>query len=228
MKFNEVEIGGLECIEVAGDPTQGTIVLFHGYGANALDLAPLARVFMGPRWLFPNGPVEIPIAADYTGRGWFNLDLDAIRGAVDKKQYDEIAAAFSPELEKAHTVVENFVEALHVPHDKLVLGGFSQGAVLAIESALRFYDQVKALLIFSGILVHEESWKEGMAKHKGLPFFQSHGRNDRMLPFALGEKLEKVLKEGGLDGRLHPFTGGHEIPFSLLLDLQPFLGRIFK
>lgn len=223
--MKDVKIEGLDCIEVPGDPELGTIVLLHGYGANNMDLASLSRVYTGPRWIFPNGPIELPIAPDYVGRAWFHLDLEKIQQAFEKKEYEKISAAFSPELEEAQSVVRKFIAGLNIPHRQLTLGGFSQGAVLAIESALNFTDQIKSLLIFSGTLVHEASWRNLSHKHKGLPFFMSHGKNDRLLPFQMAENLERLLKEGGLEGRLHPFTGGHEIPFSLLLDLQPFLAK---
>ncbi len=227
MSFTEKKIGKLDCIEVAGDPEIGTIVLLHGFGSGNSDLVPLSRVFKGPRWIFPNGPVKIDFGNGYIGNAWFHIEIEKIQAALKNKEYETIKAAFSPDLEGAADEVREFFHELNIPHNKLVLGGFSQGAILAAESALSFSDQIQALLLFSGILVHEEKWKKEAPKHEGLPFFMSHGRNDDILPYQMALDLEKLLVEGGLKGKMHEFNGGHEIPFSLLLELQPFLSDIF-
>ena len=227
MKFNEIKIGGLDCIEIPGDPELGTIVLLHGYGASNADLAPLSRICTGPRWIFPNGFEKIELAPDYTGYGWFPVDVVAIKTAAEENSFDDIDKALSTNLSQASQKLAIFLKELGAPLDKLVLGGFSQGAVIATETALTFSDQIKALVILSGSLVHAPKWKELCAKHKDLPFFMSHGKKDDVLPLEMAERLEKLLVEGGLKGKMITFNGGHEIPFSLLLELQPFLSRFF-
>jgi len=71
------EIAGLEVVEIPGAPDGATIILFHGFGAGAMDLVPLSGVYKQrprPTWLFPNGPLEIPIMPGYNGRAWFPVD----------------------------------------------------------------------------------------------------------------------------------------------------------
>lgn len=225
MKFNEITIGGVDCIEVPGDSDLGTIVLLHGYGSTNADLAPLSRVCAGPRWIFPRGFDKIVFGPDYTGYGWFPVDVMKIREAAQRNQFDEIDKRLAPDLTKASKKLSLFLDELETSHDKLVLGGFSQGAVVAVETALTFSDQIKALVILSGTVVHEAEWKALCSKHQGLRFFMSHGKNDDVLPYPLAEKLEKLLITGGLKGKMITFNGGHEVPFSLLLDLQPFLNN---
>jgi phospholipase/carboxylesterase len=36
-------IGPIECLEVVADEDAPTVIMFHGYGADASDLAPLAK-----------------------------------------------------------------------------------------------------------------------------------------------------------------------------------------
>ncbi|MBL7688273.1 MAG: hypothetical protein JNJ49_09570 [Bdellovibrionaceae bacterium] len=57
----------------------------------------------------------------------------------------------------------------------------------------------------------------------GIRFLQSHGTLDFVLPFALAERLERVLVDAGLDGMLLPFRGGHEIPMPVLREWQSWL-----
>ena len=55
---------------------------------------------------------------------------------------------------------------------------------------------------------------------------QSHGRADPILPFAGGEYLRDLLREGGLDVEWHEFGGGHGIPDGVLDRLGPFVAEV--
>lgn len=220
------EIAGLEVVELPGDPGGATILLLHGFGANAIDLFPLSGVFRQrprPTWLFPDGPLEITIAPGYNGRAWFPIDFDALQSALQGKDLDVVASAFPEELGETRERVERLVGELNIPRSKLILGGFSQGAVLAVDTALHGRERVAALLIFSGTLIYEPVWRRLSHLHAQTPFFQSHGTHDPLLPLDRAKELERLLQEGGLKGNLHVFQGGHEIPGSILLQLNTFL-----
>lgn len=223
------EIAGLEVIEVTGDPDGATIILFHGFGSSSMDLVPLSGVFQGspaPTWLFPNGPLEIPIMPGHNGRAWFPVDMQALQTALQMGDYDSVANAFPGELDDARLQIERLIIELKVPRSKLILGGFSQGAVLAIESALHGMDRLAALLIFSGTLICEPNWRRLSHLHSGTPFFQSHGIDDPILPMKKAENLERLLLDGGLRGNLHKFDGGHSIPQSILSHFNSFLLKL--
>lgn len=228
MEFQEITIGGLDCIEIPGDPTKGTVVLLHGYGSTNNDLAPLSRVCPQMRWLFPAGPEKIVFGPDYTGYGWFPVDVMKLRAALEEKRFDTIANALSKELPAASKRLEQFLQALDTPLEKVILGGFSQGAVVSTDCALTLKENIQGLLILSGTLTDEERWAQLVNQHKELPFFMSHGKHDDVLPYELAARLEKLLQKGGLKGKLHSFNAGHEVPFSLLLELQPFLQSIIS
>lgn len=228
MKLNEIKIGGLDCIEIPGDASKGTIVLLHGYGATNRDLTPLSRVCPDARWIFPAGPNKIEYGADYTGYAWFPVDVYGLQQAVGNKDFERVTQALSSDLVEASSKFQLFLKELDTASDKLVLGGFSQGAVIATDCALSLDTNPAGLVILSGTLAHEKRWTECASKHKELPFFMSHGRHDEILPVELAAKLEKLLLAGGLKGKLHTFNAGHEVPFSVLLDLQPFLSSIIR
>ncbi|MCH9626488.1 MAG: hypothetical protein S4CHLAM2_01100 [Chlamydiales bacterium] len=228
-KLNKKEIAGLEVSELPGDPGGPVVLLFHGFGANALDLVPLSGVYKErprPTWLFPNGPLEIPIAPGYSGRAWFEIDVQGLQTALQQGDWDSVAKAFPPDLEQIRKRMELFISELEIPRSKLLFGGFSQGAVLATELALNGIDRVAALLIFSGTLVSESTWRRLARRHASTPFFQSHGRLDAVLPVKKAEELTQLLQEGGLKGDLHVFEGGHDIPQQTLVQLHAFLDQI--
>jgi phospholipase/carboxylesterase len=223
--YHEKEIGGLPVIERPGDPDLGTIVLLHGFGADADDLAFLGDIYKGPRWLFPKGPLEIPFGPGNVGRAWFPVNIEFLIHAMKTGQFSEISKAFpSPhEFKEASNLLDHFLAQLNVPRSTVFLGGFSQGAILSVETALQSEEKYGGLLIFSGTFIENLGWSARAPRHAGTPFFISHGTHDSILPFQKAEVLETLLLESGWKGRLHRFHGGHEIPPSALLEVALFL-----
>lgn len=223
--MKEEIIAGLKVVKIDGDPSADTIILLHGFGANNRDLVGLSKIYNEnpkPTWIFPQGPLKIQFSKDFVGHAWFDVDMALLRSVEDMNN-DELGEAFSKELEISRKPVELLIKELSIPRSKLVLGGFSQGAVLAIDTMLHCSEQIKALLIFSGTLVYENYWRQLLPVHKKTPFFQSHGRADPILPVQRAEKLEKLLLSEGLDGKLHLFNGGHTIPIELYGKIYDFL-----
>ncbi len=228
---NKRNIAGLDVLEIPGDENGATILLLHGFGANALDLASLHGVYRRrprPTWIFPDAPLEIPIAPGYTGRAWFEIDFEGLQKAFQEHNFEAVSKAFPPELTEARTQIESLIGELEVPRSKLIIGGFSQGAVLATETALHGNERMAGLLIFSGTVVCEPDWRKLSHLHAKTPFFQSHGLQDPLLPIKKAEELENLLLEGGLEGKLHSFKGGHEIPQLILLQLNAFLTNLLS
>jgi phospholipase/carboxylesterase len=215
-------IAGLPTIEFPAPQGAPTIVVFHGYGADGADLAPLAgelTLKKPARWLFPDAPQKL----DWGGRAWFPIDVEAINRAQMTGVAVDYSESDPARLESARQSVGAFLEELGVPWKDLILGGFSQGAMLSADLALRAPEKARGLFLLSGNLLNAQTWRALAAKKKGLPFFQSHGSADPILGFKGALALEKVLTEGGLDGKLLRFEGGHAIPPEVAEGLRAFL-----
>lgn len=204
-----------------GDDEKQNVILLHGFGADANDLFPLADM-LDPegRWnfYFPEAPLEVPIGPMWTGRGWFPISLRELETGVD------FSNVRPPNLTEAASQVFDLVFELN--SDKLVLGGFSQGAMVATEVALNNPNEVSGLVLLSGCLLDQNNWKKKAPELKGKPFIQSHGSGDPVIPFSEGQKLFDVLKGGGLEGQLLAFPGGHEIPLPVLQKTKKFLETV--
>lgn len=195
------------------------IVFLHGYGANGADLAPLADELAWSdqeNWYFPDAPIEVPLGPHFTGRAWFPIPLRELQTGVDYSN------ATPPGLEKAVQHVKKLLES--VPHKKIILGGFSQGAMLATQMVLTDPHRFIGLAILSGTLVHSAIWKKAaQSAGRRLAFFQSHGALDPVLPIEGAVKLNDLLNECGWPGQLLTFKGGHEIPPSVIRELKSYL-----
>ncbi len=227
MHYKEKKAGPLEFIDVEGDPEAPIFLFFHGFGADAFDLLPFSQMFAHlsprPRWLFPHGPLKISLGGGYTGKAWFHIDFEKIQQAIQKKEWESVFLTFPQELVQAKALGEKLIAELDIPLSKLFIGGFSQGAVLATDIALSAVDKLAGLIILSGTLVDEKRWMRLASHQAGMHFFQSHGKNDPILPFPYAVKLEHLLTSNGLEGHLHAFEGGHEIPPSTISSLSRFL-----
>ena len=220
-----VRFAGLDAIEYpSSDARALTAVCLHGYGADMRDLAPLAQELETKRpitWLFPDAPEVL----DWGGRAWYPIDVAAFEEAQRTGTPRDLSLHEPQGLEWAREELQRFIKELDKPWEDIVLMGFSQGAMLSVDLALRAEASPAGVVILSGTLVDKKKTAELAPKKKGLPFFQSHGSADPILGFAQARALEKILIESGWKGQLRRFEGGHAIPADILEGLAAWLEK---
>lgn len=236
-------IAGLDVVTVQlqPGPPSGLVVLCHGFGAPGTDLVGLAQalVTVAPalssvRFVFPAGPLSMAELGFGDARAWWMIDFEALarlRQASPealrefrKREPDGMAAA----RRQLSALVTEVMNGTGLPFSKLVLGGFSQGAMITTDVALRLEEAPAGLAVLSGTLLTEDTWRLKAAARAGLPVFQSHGRLDEVLPFAGAQWLEALLTASGLKVDFRAFEGGHEIPRSVLDGLAGWLTARFS
>jgi phospholipase/carboxylesterase len=232
--MREARLGSLLARIEGGTDRQGggdgpVVVLLHGFGAPGEDLVPLGPALDLPRevrFVFPEGPLGFE-GVDYfypDARAWWMIDVAALeRGDLADLVRREPAgmAEARAAMDALLGEVERELRPSHV-----ILGGFSQGAMLSVDVALRTSRRIDALAVLSGALVADEAWRPRFASRRGLPVFQSHGEADPLLPFPVAELLRERMVEGGLDVDFLPFDGGHEIPPEALGGLAGLVRRV--
>ncbi len=221
MNTSRETVAGVELLQVLGqDPSVG-IVFFHGYGANMHDLFPLWELWHAEKfnWYFPNGIHSLSMGP-YAGRAWFSIDLEELDRAMREGRTRDLKKSVPPELDQTLRMLDALVSELSTRHETIVLGGFSQGAMCAAHLSLRPSLRVDGLVLLSGALLAEERFPE---QARGIPFYQSHGQQDPVLPLAGARDLEERLRSLQFKGHLKPFSGGHEIPSSVIGDVSSFL-----
>lgn len=224
--YHERRLGNIEALEIAGDGP--TIILCHGYGADAYDLLPLHEVLEAPsnaRWIFPQAPLEL-VQMRSAGRAWFEIDIEALNFALSTGSHRHMADAVPAGLDHAREELLEMQNHLGVPWNQIVIGGFSQGAMISTEVVMSLSEKPLGLMILSGTLINEQSWRNSATKQAGLKFFQSHGKSDPLLDFKDAQKLEKLLVGAGLRGQLLPFQGGHEIPMDVIKSLSNYIRKV--
>ena len=112
-----------------------------------------------------------------------------------------------------------------LPLSRVLLGGFSQGAMLATDVALRLEEAPLGLVALSGTLLVEDVWAPKAKARAGLHVFQTHGRNDPILSFLAATWLHELFVSSGMQVELHPFDGGHTIHPDAMVKLGEFIAR---
>jgi phospholipase/carboxylesterase len=238
MQLRQERLAGLTVRILGGDDGRGggdgpTLVLLHGFGAPGTDLVPLGDAIElppGTRLVFPEAPIELALELGTgDGRAWWPIDLMRLHDALVLGRMRELRHEVPPGLHEANAQVNAMLgeleAALGVDRRRLILGGFSQGAMLACDVALRSSEPLAGLVLMSPGYIAEDEWNPLMVARRGLPVYMSHGRADPLLPFALAESLRDALSAAGLDVTWVPFDEGHGVPRGVLDPLAGFLRR---
>lgn len=214
----------IQFLEEMNDPQAPTVILFHGYGADMHDLAGLKDLLqpegLALNWIFPNGPYSVPVGPGWTGSAWWPLKLSELPGDW---------SSYTPEtLPELLPQVLSMIQQLKKPWSEIILGGFSQGAMLATELYLSAPETPLGLISFSGSLISKPSWKEKLKNRSGQKIFLSHGESDPVLPPKGTQQLIELMRLNQLQTEFVSFRGGHEIPMNVCERAQKYLKNLLE
>ncbi|HXN42494.1 MAG TPA: phospholipase, partial [Myxococcaceae bacterium] len=219
-------LGELRCVVVSHPRSRLphlAVVLCHGYGAPGRDLVPLANEILiaepnlaeHVRFVFPEAPVSLASLGYPEGRAWWPLDIERL-ARLDRSDLARLQDEAPEGLPRARRLLIGLLQQVSLqmglPLNKVVVGGFSQGAMLATDAALHLEERPAGLVVLSGALLCRKEWAVRARTRAGLAVLQTHGRQDPLLPFAGAEALRDLLVEAGLSVEFLPFEGGHTIP----------------
>jgi len=199
-----------------------TLILIHGWGANAHDLLGLAPMVHEGRSLVlcPQGPVVVPIGGGERGYGWFPLNPGQPPDPEEFRHGAELLRRF----------VEQARSRYPVDPQAVVVGGFSQGGTMAYDLALR--DPAG----YSG-LVGLSTWLPAplvddlprLPAQEGMPVLVMHGTSDPLIDVERARESREALRRFGVAITYRELDMGHEIrPEALRVLLRWLEERGFK
>ena len=198
----------------AGEP-EGALVLFHGRGADENDLFPLLdaldpeRRFVGAT---PRGPLSLPPG----GAHWYAL------GRIGTPEATTFYASYGAAAEW----LDGFLAEHGVVHDRLVLGGFSQGGVMTYALGLgRGRPRPSALTVFSSFIPSVEGFELDLTPPLP-PVAIGHGTLDPVIGVEWGRQAREVLEAAGAEVLYRETPMYHQLDPEFVLEVSAWIRRI--
>lgn len=187
-------------------------ILVHGRGADPRDMIGLAQAFRRPDIAY--------LAPAAAGNTWYPFSF------LSPREKNE------PGISSGLSVIDGLVqECLErgIPEQKIVIGGFSQGACLASEFCVRHPRRYGALLAFSGGLIGPpgSTWDELSADLSSMHVFLGCSDVDPHIPKERVNETEEVYTRLGATviRKLYPGMG-HTINEDELREAQRVLDLV--
>ena len=201
----------------SGEP-EGALVLFHGRGVDERDLYPLLDELDPDRRLVgitPRAPLTLPPG----GSHWY---------IVRRVGYPD-AETFLESYARVEEFLAGVAEAHGVPPERTVLGGFSQGTVMAYALGLGSgRPRPAGILAFSGFLPTVEGFRLDLERRAGLPVAIAHGSLDPIIGVEFGRDARARLEGAGLDVLYRESPIPHTIDPGVLAELRGWPARTIE
>lgn len=199
----------LQALSAGDSIASHLLVLLHGWGANARDVAGIAPYMQlaDYQMLFPDAPHSHTLANGMgapAGRMWYALP--------DIFDFDQ---PFTHQLDLQHSrqCLLDWLTALPektgIPLGKTILGGFSQGGAMTLDVGMQL--PVAGMMILSGY-----SHGPIATPISPRPILLVHGRQDPVVPITQAQRTKTELDALSATVDYHEFTMGHEISLQVL------------
>jgi len=215
----------LQAIEIETRPKPShSVIWLHGLGADGNDFVPIVQELslppLGIRFVFPHAPMRpVTINGGFVMRAWYDIS-----GQDMTRKEDELG------LRQSQKMIEQLLAketARGVPESRIVLAGFSQGGVIALQTSLRQPQRLAGVMSLSAYLaLGAKLDKERSAANNVTPIFLGHGTQDGIVPLALGTATRDRLIKLGYDVDWHQYPMAHSVCAEELRDISAWLARV--
>ena len=200
--------------DAAGSPV-GALLLLHGRGADEHDLFPLLDLLDPERRLLgltARGPLSPPPPPG--GAHWYRVRAV---GYPDP-------ATFRSTFERVTAWLDGMLAEHGLEHSRLVIGGFSQGTVMAYALGLGAgRPQPAALVGLSGFMPTVEGFELDLRDRSGFPVAIGHGELDPIIGVEWGREARDRLEAAGAEVTYEESRIGHQIDPRFMARLPAFV-----
>jgi phospholipase/carboxylesterase len=187
--MQQKNIGNLNCYVIEPDADvqpDSVVVLFHGYGADGRDLISIADMWAerlnNVVFIAPDSPEQCEDSP--FGKQWFSLNPYTKESMISEVQGTS---------DMMDDFIQNIYQEYGVKRQRTVLSGFSQGAMMALHTALTSSEPFAGVLGYSGMLLDDEAAKNSL--NKKTPIHLVHGTADTVVPSAEWNEATSLLKK---------------------------------
>lgn len=195
------------------------IVLMHGFGSNMSDLANLTPAISRTEFLYvcPNAPNGFDLGMGQTGYAWANLYGNT---------YDQEALASE---DKFMRFLEEVEATYRILQDKRIMGGFSQGGMMAYQMGLPRPEQFAGIFALSSTVKSPNLIQPRLPEQRNQSIFVAHGTADMIAPIQAGRGSRDILQKWGFSPEYYEYEGmAHEIRQEVIDDFVDWLNRLMQ
>lgn len=203
----------------------GCVIWLHGLGADGYDFVPIVRELHLPdtlplKFIFPHAP-EMPVTINqgYVMRAWYDIVAPSIDQHADQTGIQQSQQQIIQLIEQQE---QNGMAA-----EKIILAGFSQGAVMALMTGLNYPKRLAGLIGLSGYLPSPDlTLKNAHPANANTPIFLAHGKEDSVVPFVLGERVHHALQRHHYPVTWRAYEMPHSVCSEEINDISQWLQAI--
>ncbi|MDP2241153.1 MAG: alpha/beta hydrolase-fold protein [Burkholderiales bacterium] len=219
----------LEAIEIeTGSNPTASVIWMHGLGADGNDFVPVAQELGLPqarpvRFIFPHAPMQpVTINNGYVMRAWYDISLDDLEGGSKRADENGVRASQAAIGKLVAREAERGISFKNI-----VLAGFSQGGAVALQTGLRYPQQLAGVMALSAYLPLADSLpQEASPANQRTPLFMAHGLHDPVVPYAMGSNSKVFLEKMGYRVEWHDYPMQHSVSLEEIQDIGIWLKRV--
>ena len=158
---------------ISKEKPKNAVILCHGYGGDGKDISLLASYWRAylPETIFicPDAPEKCAVSS--TGFQWFDL--------IDQSQDQILTKSFVAEI-KLNKLIEEVKQKNNLTSNEIVIGGFSQGCMISLQTGLKRRDKIKCIIGYSGRIIDVEHLGKNINSRPEIILM--HGDKDTVVP----------------------------------------------
>ena len=151
---------------------KNAVILCHGYGGDGKDISILAgywRTYL-PDTIFicPDAPEKCE--ASPSGFQWFDLTDQDPEQILSKSLVAE---------NKLNKLIDEVKEGYNLLANQIIIGGFSQGSMISLQTGIKRKDKINSILGYSGKIIDLEHLSKNIVSRPNI--FLMHGDIDQVV-----------------------------------------------
>ena len=214
----------LEHIEINPSvEARSTVIWLHGLGADGHDFEPIVPELNLPedssiRFIFPHAPLRsVTVNNGAEMRAWY-----------DFMPHSETAG--TEDIAESTGQLEQFIKReieRGIYSQNILLAGFSQGGVIALNTGTRFNKRLAGILALSTYL-HDFAGTQAEMNDANLaiPIMMAHGTQDPMIPIMRAATSRENLIRLGYDVRWFDYPMGHNVSLEEIQEIAAFFADV--
>ena len=149
------------------------VILCHGYGGDGKDISILAsywRTYLKDTiFICPDAPEKC--AASPQGFQWFDLMDQTPEQILSKSLVAEI---------RLNKLIDEVKEKNNLSANQIVIGGFSQGCMISLQTGIKRKDKINSIIGYSGKIIDKEHLGKNIVSKPNIILM--HGDIDQVVP----------------------------------------------